>query len=88
MFNLGGGPANSVSLRELIALLSELTGREIACSFSDWRPGDQPWFVTDTRALHTALGWQPKTSLQNGLLSLHKWLTSRFVAVSNREALA
>jgi CDP-paratose 2-epimerase len=88
VFNLGGGPASSVSLRELIGLLSELTGREIACSFSDWRPGDQPWYVTDTRALQTALGWQPKTSLQDGLISLHKWLASRFIGASKREALA
>ncbi len=88
VFNLGGGPANSVSLRELIGLLSELTGHEIIYSFADWRPGDQPWYVTDTRALHTALGWQPKTSLQDGLLSLHQWLASRFIDASKREALA
>jgi CDP-paratose 2-epimerase len=88
VFNLGGGPANSVSLRELIGLLSELTGHEIAYSFADWRPGDQPWYVTDTRALHTALGWQPKTSLQDGLLSLHQWLAGRFIDASKREALA
>lgn len=88
VFNLGGGPANSVSLRELIGLLGELTGHEIACSFSDWRPGDQPWYVTDTRALYTALGWRPKTSLQEGLLSLHQWLASRFGGAPKREALA
>jgi CDP-paratose 2-epimerase len=88
VFNLGGGPANSVSLRELIGLLGELTGHEIAYSFSDWRPGDQPWYVTDTRALYTALGWRPKTSLQEGLLSLHQWLASRFGGASKREALA
>src|SRR5436190_6498801 len=67
-FNLGGGPSNSVSLRELIGLLKELTGNDIACSFADWRPGDQPWYVTDTRALSTALRWEPKTSLRDGLI--------------------
>src|SRR3954469_12502120 len=86
VFNLGGGSANSVILRELIGLLNKLAGHEIAYSFSDWRPGDQPWYVTDTRALHTALGWQPKTSLQDGLLSLHQWLAGRFIGTSKREA--
>ncbi|SCB50504.1 CDP-paratose 2-epimerase [Bradyrhizobium shewense] len=89
VFNLGGGPANAVSLRELIDHITELTGREIAYSFADWRPGDQPWYVTDTRALSTALGWAPRVSLTEGLRSLHAWLDSRFgAAQGNREALA
>jgi CDP-paratose 2-epimerase len=89
VFNLGGGPSNSISLRELIGLLAELTKSDIAYSFADWRPGDQPWYVTDTRALSTALNWKPKTSLQDGLISLHEWLASRFGNPSSkREAFA
>jgi CDP-paratose 2-epimerase len=87
-FNLGGGPSNSVSLRELIALLKEMTGHDIPHSFADWRPGDQPWYVTDTRALFAALGWQPRISLRDGLNSLHGWLAGRFGDTSKREALA
>jgi CDP-paratose 2-epimerase len=88
VFNLGGGPSNSVSLRELIGLLTEHTGHKIAYSFADWRPGDQPWYVTDTRALYAALGWLPKTELHDGLISLHQWLAGRFGRASKREALA
>jgi CDP-paratose 2-epimerase len=87
-FNLGGGPSNAVSLRELIALLRELTGNDISYSFADWRPGDQPWYVTDARALSAALGWQPKTPLREGLISLHEWLAGRFGDASKREAFA
>jgi CDP-paratose 2-epimerase len=87
-FNLGGGPSNAVSLRELIGLLKELTGNDISYSFADWRPGDQPWYVTDTRALSTALGWKPKTPLREGLISLHDWLAGRFGDASKREAFA
>ena len=89
VFNLGGGPANAVSLRELIDHVAELTGREVTYSFADWRPGDQPWYVTDTRALSTALGWAPQVSVAEGLRSLHDWLDSRFGAThDSREALA
>lgn len=88
VFNLGGGPSNSVSLLELIALLRELTGRDIAHSFADWRPGDQPWYVTDTSALSNALGWRPKIPLREGLISLHEWLASRFGESGKREAFA
>ena len=51
IFNLGGGLSNSVSLLELIDLIAGLTGHEVSYEFADWRPGDQPWYVTDTRAL-------------------------------------
>jgi len=88
VFNLGGGPANSVSLRELIGLVRELTGTDIGYAFADWRPGDQPWYVTDTRALSGALGWEPKTSLRDGLTSLHEWLSERFGDRSKREVFA
>src|SRR3954447_17620892 len=88
VFNLGGGPANAVSLRELIDALRKLTGSQLAYSFADWRPGDQPWYVTDTRALFTALGWQPRVRLQEGLISLHEWLAGRFGDASKREASA
>src|SRR3954453_15067723 len=88
VFNLGGGPPNSISLRELIDVMKRMIGNNVAYSFGDWRPGDQPWYVTDTRALYTALGWKPKISLQDGLGSLHEWLASRFGSASRREALA
>jgi CDP-paratose 2-epimerase len=88
VFNLGGGRANSVSLRELIGLVSKLTGKDIGYAFADWRPGDQPWYVTDTRALSAALGWKPKTSLQDGLTSLQEWLSERFGDRSKREVFA
>jgi CDP-paratose 2-epimerase len=89
VFNLGGGPCNSVSLLELIDHITQLTGREAKYTFADWRPGDQPWYVSDTRALSTTLGWTPQVSLQQGLHSLHAWLESRFgQSIANREASA
>ncbi|RED33257.1 CDP-paratose 2-epimerase [Rhodopseudomonas thermotolerans] len=87
-FNLGGGPARSVSLRELIASIESLTGRRVQHALADWRPGDQPWYVTDTSALTAALGWQPRIALAEGLASLHDWLSGRFAAAPQREAIA
>ncbi|WP_458759591.1 NAD-dependent epimerase/dehydratase family protein [Afipia sp. TerB] len=89
VFNLGGGLGNSISLLELIDHITELTGHKVTYSFTDWRPGDQPWYVTDTRALLMALGWQPKVPVHEGLRSLHQWLESRFASsLGNREARA
>ena len=47
-FNIGGGPRNTLSLLELIAVLEEPNSdRRIPLKWGDWRPGDQPVFVCD-----------------------------------------
>jgi CDP-paratose 2-epimerase len=89
VFNLGGGPRNAISLLELIDQIGDLTARGVAYSFADWRPGDQPWYVTDTSALSAALDWAPQVNVADGLRSLHTWMQSRFGSSdSSREAMA
>jgi CDP-paratose 2-epimerase len=89
VFNLGGGPSNAVSPLELIDHISELCGIHVRHGFAGWRPGDQPWYVSDTGALSAAFGWKPRTSLRDGLGSLHRWVESRLgLPLANRGALA
>jgi CDP-paratose 2-epimerase len=73
-FNLGGGPDNAVSLRELLAYMSQLLGHEIDISFSDWRAGDQRYFVADTRAIRDTLGLSPAVPWKQGVANLAEWL--------------
>ena len=73
-FNLGGGPDNAVSLRELVAYMAELLGREIDVRFDDWRAGDQRWFVADTRAIRRALELSPAVLWREGVARLAEWL--------------
>jgi CDP-paratose 2-epimerase len=73
-FNLGGGPHNAVSLRELLAHIAGLLGREIDVRFSDWRAGDQRYFVADTRAIRQALGLTPEVPWKEGVANLLEWL--------------
>jgi CDP-paratose 2-epimerase len=87
VFNLGGGPANSVSLLELIDEIARMRAQPPACSFSDWRPGDQPWYVTNFQALGSTLDWQPRTSLRDGLNSLLAWLETRFAPSSDERGI-
>lgn len=82
VFNLGGGPGNSTSLRAMMDLIAELRGRRPQTRFDGWRPGDQPWYVSDIRSISTALGWQPRTAVRDGVAKLNQWLTGRFEAVS------
>jgi CDP-paratose 2-epimerase len=73
-YNLGGGPANAVSLRELLAYMGELLGHDIDISFSDWRAGDQRYFVADTRAIRNELGLSPAVPWKQGVAQLAEWL--------------
>ena len=73
-FNLGGGPDNAVSLRELIAYMGELLGREVEVRLDDWRAGDQRYFVADTRRIREALGLEPAVPWKEGVALLVDWL--------------
>jgi CDP-paratose 2-epimerase len=73
-FNLGGGPANAVSLRELLGHIAGLLGREVEIRFADWRAGDQRYFVADTRAINDALGLSPAVPWKQGVAMLAEWL--------------
>jgi CDP-paratose 2-epimerase len=87
VFNLGGGPSNAISLLELIDQIAQLSG-PVSFSFADWRPGDQPWYVTDINALAGATGWRPLTDFADGLRGLHGWLATRIAEQPGQEALA
>ncbi len=73
-FNLGGGPANAVTLLQILAEISEVTGRAADLRFSDWRPGDQRYFVADTRRASSALGLGPAVGWRDGLQRLAHWI--------------
>jgi CDP-paratose 2-epimerase len=73
-FNLGGGPANAVSLRQLIAYLEELIGRPVETRYSDWRAGDQRYYVSDTRLVRRELGLGAPVAWRDGVAALTRWL--------------
>ena len=76
-FNIGGGPECAVSLREVVAQIGALIGRNPALSFATERIGDQRYYVSDTSRFREATGWAPRVLPEEGLESLHHWLTAR-----------
>ena len=75
-YNMGGGPASTVSLLELLDLISDLEGSLPQIDFGPWRIGDQRWYVSDTRRFTAASGWEPKVRVADGVARLHEWLRS------------
>jgi CDP-paratose 2-epimerase len=73
-FNLGGGPDNAVSLRQVLAAIEQVAGRKLQLEFSDWRPGDQRYYVSDTRRVRAELGLGAPRAWREGLAALARWL--------------
>jgi CDP-paratose 2-epimerase len=73
-FNLGGGPANSVSLLQVIRAIEALLGRPVEIRYGDWRAGDQRYYVSDTRRARDLLGLAPPRPWRDGLRALATWL--------------
>lgn len=74
LFNIGGGPENTISLLEFLDALDSLTGKRPKVKFADWRPSDQKVYITDTTKLERALGWKIKMNVYKGLETLTRWI--------------
>lgn len=73
-YNVGGGPANTLSLLELVDMLNRSFNRKLECSFEDWRPGDQPVFVSNIERAKADFGWSPRIGVQEGVCRLIEWI--------------
>ena len=74
VFNVGGGPHNTLSLLELLDLLEQILGAKPKASFSEWRPGDQKVYVSRLKRIEEKLGWRPKTPVKQGVVKLATWV--------------
>lgn len=74
VFNIGGGPQNTLSLLELLDLLEKLTGRKPKLSFTKWRSCDQRAYVSDISKIKQRLAWKPKVSPGEGLRKIVNWV--------------
>ncbi|WP_207458448.1 SDR family NAD(P)-dependent oxidoreductase [Azospirillum sp. SYSU D00513] len=87
-FNIGGGIENSVSLVELLERFPSLIGRKADVRFDEWRPGDQPWYVSNTTGFFARTGWRPQVGVEEGLMRLSRWLTEARAVPADRQRVA
>jgi CDP-paratose 2-epimerase len=73
-FNLGGGPTNAISLKQLLTHIEDVIGHPVEAVYSDWRAGDQRYYVSDTRLAVQELGLRPPTPWRKGVAALAQWL--------------
>ncbi len=87
-FNIGGGPTNAVSLREVLGEIEQLCGHKLLVRSGPWRAGDQRYYVSDTRAFRAATGWRPRVDIATGLGRLWQWLCAQRGAVPEAPQIA
>ena len=78
VFNVGGG--DEASMLEAIALLEHVSGRTLAVSHVDAAKGDVARTKADVTRIREALGWEPRTSLEQGLARMWAWASGRVAA--------
>ena len=76
VYNVGGGAANQRNLLEVIDQVGKLTRREPFYTFTDWREGDQQYYVSDITKARQQLGWEPRVGFESGLHDLIAWAES------------
>jgi len=85
IFNLGGGAANSLSLREATELLEQKLGYGTTLTTEDSiRKADLPIYFTDNRKAVRILQWQPKVSIDEGLGQILAWIRANEAILRSR----
>jgi len=74
VFTIGGGPENTTSLLEYIAMLEDATDIPMKYRFSGWRPSDQKVYISDIARVSKALGWKPAVNPRRGMEFLLEWV--------------
>ncbi len=72
VMNLAGG--SSVSVNEVLASIESVTGRTLAIEYLSSVKGDVFRTGGDTTVAQTILGWEPITSLDEGIRLQYEWI--------------
>lgn len=77
-YNVGG--AVEASMLDAIALFDRLGGRSLDVRMHPAMPGEPSRTNADTRRIRFELGWEPRTSLDDGLRAQWDWTTAKVAA--------
>jgi len=77
IYNIGGGNKNIISVWfDFRPILEKLFKKKINAKFSNWRPGDQPIYISDIRKAKRDFGWEPRTNVRQGIKKLYDWVSA------------
>lgn len=75
VYNVGGG--EEATVLEVTALLERISGRRLDVRYTEGAAGDVGRTRADVTRIGSALGWAPRTSLEDGLRAQWEWASAR-----------
>jgi UDP-glucuronate 4-epimerase len=78
VYNVGGG--EEATMLESIAALERISGRTLDVNHAGVAKGDVSRTSADVARIRGALGWEPKTPLDDGLAAMWAWASARVAA--------
>ncbi len=72
IYNIGSG--QSCSIKNLLELMAEVTGKRPRIEYGQSRKFDVPEIALDVRRAERELEWRPKTSLKDGIAKTWEWI--------------
>jgi nucleoside-diphosphate-sugar epimerase len=71
VYNVGGG--ETATIWDILGRVERLTGRRVVVEQTPARAGDQRYTFADTTKIRRHLGWEPRTTLDDGLAQQWAW---------------
>jgi nucleoside-diphosphate-sugar epimerase len=78
VFNVAGGGSTTVT--EVLDMIAEMHGKPLAVERMSGVKGDVFRTGGSTSAIQQAVGWEPRTSLRDGLAEQYDWAAKWFAA--------
>lgn len=83
VFNVGGGPSYTVSIREALNLLENKYNKMNITYTDDTRRADHAVYISDIRKVEKAFNWKPKTTLEVGFEQIYDWIEKEQTTLKN-----
>lgn len=74
-FNAGSGEGASV--KRIVELTAEITGRDLLPLYRPGRGFDLPRFILDIARIRKAVGWNPTITLEQGMRDSRDWISQQ-----------
>ena len=71
------GSDRMVTINELIAMISEISGKKVHCKYDLSKPVGPKGRNSDNTLIQQKLGWAPNISLEQGMADTYKWIEAQ-----------
>lgn len=72
--NVGGGPTRAISLIGMVKEIERILKHKVNVRYKPPRVGDQQWYVSDIAKAKHLYHWEPKITVEKGLIRLIGWI--------------